>query len=174
MNLWRVGGLVDDGLDVSVETTDVGTARDLVSQGTPALLALALTSNGAPAGGHYVVAVGVRADGALLIRDPNPDFGRSSLDEYLAGFGAGGKTWQASLGAVVRLAPRTRSATGFLMAAISQPAASIPQLILEAASVAGVCGQSLDLQDAATIASGAPRHWFRGFVIAMAVRRSTS
>ena len=33
VNLWRVGGLVDDGLDVSVESTDVGTARDLVSQG---------------------------------------------------------------------------------------------------------------------------------------------
>src|SRR5258708_28768189 len=47
------------------------------------------------------------------------------------------------------------SPTGFLMAAISQPASSIQQLALDAASVAGSCGRSIDLGDAATIAAGA-------------------
>jgi uncharacterized protein (TIGR03437 family) len=151
VNLWRIGALIDGKVDVSVETPEVGTVRDLVSQGSPALLVLTLTVNGAPAGGHYVVATGIRADGAILIRDPNPDFGRGSLDEYLAGFQAGGQSWQGALGAVVRLIPKAQSATGFLMSAISQPAALIQQLTLDAASVAGPCGQPVDFPDAATL-----------------------
>ena len=79
-----------------------------------------------------------------------------SLEEYLAGFQAGGKTWQATLGAVIRLVPRTPSATGFLMAAISQPASAFQQLGIDAASVAGTCGQLIDLPDLATASSSAP------------------
>ena len=41
------------------------------------LLALALTADGAAAGGHYVVAIGIGPNGSVLIRDPSPDFGRT-------------------------------------------------------------------------------------------------
>jgi len=75
VNLWRASGTVGGGVDVSVEALDVAVARDLVAQGSPVLLGLALTANGVAAGGHYVVANGVAADGSLLIRDPNPDLG---------------------------------------------------------------------------------------------------
>ncbi len=156
VNLWRVGAVIGGGVDVSVESPDAAVVRDLVAQGSPVLLALALTANEAPAGGHYIVANGVGPDGSVLIRDPNPDFGRASLNDYVGGFVAGGKAWQASLAAAVRLLPRTPSATGFLMAAISQPASSIQQLALDAASVAGSCGRSIDLGDAATLAAAAP------------------
>ncbi|HTM49071.1 MAG TPA: Ig-like domain-containing protein [Bryobacteraceae bacterium] len=158
VNLWRVGGIVADGIDISVETPEVGAVRDLVSQGAPALIALNLTANGAPAGGHFVVAFGVTAEGSILVRDPNPDFGRNTLDEYVGGFTAGGKTWQGTPGAVVRFIPKAPAPTGFLMAALSQPPASIETLALESASIAGVCGKSMDWQDTATVsASLAPR-----------------
>jgi uncharacterized protein (TIGR03437 family) len=122
------------------------------------LLGLALTANGAPAGGHYVVATGVAADGSLLIHDPSADFGRASLSDYLTGFQAGAFTWQATLTAAVRLLPRTPSATGFLISAISQPAAVLQQLTMDVASANGTCGQAIDFQDAATItpASSSP------------------
>src|SRR2546425_4598886 len=46
----------------SVESPDAAVVRDLVAQGSPVLLALALTANGAAAGGHYVVANGIGPD----------------------------------------------------------------------------------------------------------------
>ena len=158
VNLWRIGGLVGGTLDVSVESPDPVAVRDLVSAGSPVLLGLALTANGAPAGGHYVVATGIAADGSLLIHDPSADFGRTSLNDYLTGFQAGAFTWQATLTAAVRLLPRTPSATGFLIAAISQPLTLIQQLSLDLTSARGSCGQPIDLQDAAAIlpASTAP------------------
>jgi len=80
---------------------DAAVVRDLVAQGSPVLLALALTANGAPAGGHYVVANGIGPDGSVLIRDPNPDFGRTGLNEYVAGFAAvvkpGRRLWRRRL-----------------------------------------------------------------------------
>ena len=151
VNLWRIGGLVGGTLDVSVESPDQQVVRDLVSQGSPVLLALALTANGAPAGGHYVVATGVAADGSVLIHDPSADFGRTNLNDYLTGFQAGVYNWQATLSAAVRLLPRTPSSSGFLVAAISQPAALLQQLALDVASASGSCGQPIDFQDAATI-----------------------
>ena len=144
VNLWRIGSLA--GVDVSIETPEVATVRDLVSQGSPVLLVLSLTSNGAPAGGHYVVATGVAASGDILIRDPNPTLGRASLSEYLSGFAAGSRALQGTLVGALRLVPQTRPATAFLMAAISQPPASPA---LDIASISGACGQVIDLPDAA-------------------------
>src|SRR5262249_34421937 len=145
-------------LDVSVETPDAVVARDFVSQGSPVLLALALTANGAAAGGHYVVATGVAAGGSLLIHDPSPDFAQTNLSNYLGGFLAGGLNWQGTLTAVVRLVPRPPSTSGFLISLISQPASLIQQLSLDVSSAAGTCGRSADFGDAATIApaSGTP------------------
>jgi uncharacterized protein (TIGR03437 family) len=158
VNLWRMGGLVGGKLDVSIESPDPVAVRDLVATGSPVLLGLALTANGAAAGGHYIVATGVAADGSLLIHDPSADFGRTSLNDYLTGFQAGAFTWQATLSAAVRLLPRAPSASGFLISAISQPLAAMQQLSLDVASANGSCGASIDFQDAATImpASSAP------------------
>src|SRR5262249_51895868 len=143
-NLWRTAGMVGGNLDVSVETPDAVVARDFVSQGSPVLLALALTANGAAAGGHYVVATGVAADGSLLIHDPSPDFAQTNLSNYLGGFQAGGLNWQGTLTAVARLVPRPPSTSGFLISLISQPASLIQQLSLDVSSAAGTCGRSAD------------------------------
>jgi uncharacterized protein (TIGR03437 family) len=143
VNLWRIGGMAGGRLDVSIEAPDVAAVRDLLAQGSPALLALSLTANGAPAGGHYVVAIGVAADGSVLIRDPNPGLGRASLNEYLAG----GAASQAALAGVIRLLPRTPAPGGFLVAAISQPAGALEPLALDVASAAGPCGTFADLPD---------------------------
>ena len=149
VNLWRIAGWVGGKLDVSIETPDPAAARDLVSQGSPVLLALAMTANGAPAGGHYVVATGVAADGGLLIRDPSPDFAQTNLGAYLGGFQAGGVNWQGALSGAIRLLPRAPSGTGFLAAFLSQPAGLMQQLSFDIASAAGSCGQSADFGDEA-------------------------
>ena len=39
-------------------------------------------------GSHFVVATGIASDGSLLIADPNPAFGQTSLNGYLNGFHA--------------------------------------------------------------------------------------
>ncbi len=158
VNLWRIAGLVGGNLNVSVETPDPVVVRDLVSQGSPVLLALALTANGAAAGGHYVVATGVAADGSLSIQDPSPDFAQTNFNAYLAGFQAGGLTWQGTLTGAVRLLPQAPSGTGFLVSLISQPATLIQQLSFDITSLAGSCGKSADFGDQATLvpATAAP------------------
>ncbi len=154
-NLWRIAGLVGGVLDVSIESPDVTAARDMVAQGNPALLALALTANGAPAGGHYVVATGIASDGSLLIQDPSPDFAQSSLNAYTAGFQAGGSAWEGTLSGVVRLAARAPSGSGFLVSLISQPAALMQQLSLDISSASGACGRPADFGDQATLTPAA-------------------
>jgi uncharacterized protein (TIGR03437 family) len=155
VNLWRIAGLVGGNLDVVIDTPDAGVVRDLVSQGSPVLLALALTANGAAAGGHYVVAMGVAADGSILIQDPNPDFAQTNLNAYLGGFQAGGISWQGTLSGAVRLLPRTPSGTGFLVSFLSQPASLIQQLSFDIASAVGPCGKSADFGDQATLVPAA-------------------
>lgn len=155
VNLWRIAGLVGGNLDVSVETPDPVLIRDRVSQGSPVLLALALTANGAAAGGHYVVANGVAADGSLLIHDPSPDFAQTNLNNYLGGFQAGGLNWQGTLSAAVRLVPRAPSGAGFLISLLSQPPSLLQQFSLDVSSAAGVCGRAADFGDAATISPSA-------------------
>ena len=152
VNLWRLGGLFASAVTVSVETPDPAVVRDLVAQGSPVLLALALTANGTPAGGHFVVAMGVAADGSLIIQDPSPDFAQTSLNSYLAGFTAGGQAWQATLGGAVRLLPQAPSPTGFLVSAPSQPTALLQQLTMDVSSAVGECGKTLDLLDSTGIA----------------------
>ena len=49
------------------------------------LISLALSLNGAPAGGHFVVATGIAADGSVVIQDPSPLFARTNLDRLSRG-----------------------------------------------------------------------------------------
>ena len=118
-----------------------------MAQGTPALLTLALFRNGVLAGGHFVVAIGVAADGSIVIHDPNPLFARTRLSDYSAGFSASGATWTAELKSVVQFARATPSATRFLVAALSQPPELMKSLALDVQSPAGQCGRALDLLD---------------------------
>ena len=154
-NLWRAGEFAGGGVDVVVEKAAPEAVRDAVAQGSPVLLALALTSNGAAAGGHYVVATAVADNGSIIVHDPNPDFARASLWDYLEGFTAGGRAWKGTLVGALRLAPRVPPATRFLLAAVSQPPALMQALALDAGSAVGACGLPLDLPDAAVF-NGAP------------------
>jgi uncharacterized protein (TIGR03437 family) len=156
VNLWRAGEFAGGGVDVVVEKAALEPVRDAVAQGEPVLLALALAADGAPAGGHYVVATAVAENGTILVHDPNPDFARASLWDYLEGFTAGGRAWKGTLVGAVRLAPRAPAPSRFLLAAISQPPALLQALSLDASSAAGACGLPLDLPDAAVPSAGAP------------------
>ncbi len=110
VNPWRVPAFVGNAVDLSPPVAAAVTAvliigpppdlvtlllnqvRDLVSQGTPVLIALSITAGGAPQGAHFVVATGVAADGGISIFDPNPVYGRTQLNDYLTGFANNGQT----------------------------------------------------------------------------------
>jgi uncharacterized protein (TIGR03437 family) len=149
VNLWRVGEFVNGALDVSTEQPDANTVRDLLAAGSPVLLELALSADGNPAGGHSVVAIGVGDSGQILIQDPSPAFAQTSLDGYGAGFVVNGHTFTGQLQSAVRLLPRAPSPTRFLLTAISQPSDLMQNLTLEARSIAGLCGRSIDITDSA-------------------------
>lgn len=143
VNLWRVGAFIGNSLSVSVEQPDLNHVRDLLAQGYPVLLALSLNSSGVPVGGHYVVGMGVAADGGVTIMDPNPAFGRPNLNDYLSGLGGVSGT---VVGAV-RLVPRAPVTSGFLVAGGT---------VFDVISPAGACGTNLDLPAVAATAGAAP------------------
>jgi len=154
VNLWRAAEFTG-GVDVAVLAPTAAAAADTVAQGSPALLSLALSRNGAPAGGHFVVATGVAADGSIVIQDPSAYFGRTSLTDYLRGFNSAGIAWTGELRGVVQLAPRNPAATRFLAGAVSQLPDVIKALALDIRSTAGACGTPLDLLDSVD-GSGTP------------------
>lgn len=156
VNLWRLGQFVGGAADISVEKTDQVSIRDLVAQGAPVLIALSLTADGVPAGGHFVVGTGVAADGSILIHDPNPTFARASLSDYLAGFSAASHAWQATVTGAFRVVPGTPAPTRFLVASVSQPPALMQNLTMTVASVAGACGKAVDITDAAVTGGAIP------------------
>lgn len=155
VNLWRAAQFTG-GVDVTVATAAASSVADLVAQGEPVLLSLGLSNNGVAAGGHFVTAVGVAADGSLVIEDPNPLFARTSLNDYLNGFAAGGGNWRGTLLGAVRFAVRGPSATRFLASALSQPAALMSKMALSVSSAAGVCGATLQMQDTVDSSGNAP------------------
>jgi uncharacterized protein (TIGR03437 family) len=154
VNLWRAAEFTG-GVDVTAQTPALATIADLVEQGEPLLLSLGLSLNGTLAGGHFVVAIGIAADGAIVIQDPSPLYARTNLNDYLNGFTAAGGTWKADLQGVVRFALHSPSGTRFLVGALSQPASLMQSLALEVDSAAGACGVPLDLLDAVD-SSGTP------------------
>ena len=146
VNLWRAADFTT-GVNVTVESPTSQAIADLLTQGSPALVSLALSFNGTLSGGHFVVAIGVAADGSIVIQDPSPLFARANLNDYLNGFTAAGGTWTAALRGVVQFAPAAPSATRFMLAALSQPPALMQSLALSVQSPAGACGPPLDLLD---------------------------
>lgn len=155
VNLWRAAQFTG-GLDVTVIPSTVAAIDDLVSQGEPVLLSLGLSLNGASAGGHFVVATGVAADGSIVIQDPSPLFARSNLGDYLNGFQAAGGTWTGSILGAVRFATQTPSTTRFLLGALSQPAAVMSKLAFDVSSSSGACGAPLQMLDMVDASGHAP------------------
>jgi uncharacterized protein (TIGR03437 family) len=154
VNLWRAAEFTGS-VDVEVAAPGIAAIADLVAQGSPVLLSLGLWLNGAAAGGHYVVATGIAADGSVVIQDPSPLFARTSLTDYLTGFNAAGGAWKADLRGVSRFALRSPLSTRFLVAALSQPAPLMQTLSTAIASAAGACGTPLEMLDSVD-ASGSP------------------
>jgi uncharacterized protein (TIGR03437 family) len=136
VNLWRLAEFVNGNLEVVPERADPGAIRDLVAEGSPVLVALALESEGAGLGAHFVVATGVRSDGAVVIHDPNPALGRSVLEDYLAGFPIAGRMVKGRIASALRLLPRSAPAGGFLVIS--------PDGNVEISSIAGACGQIVE------------------------------
>jgi uncharacterized protein (TIGR03437 family) len=155
VNLWRAADFTG-GVDVVAIAPSTSAIADLLAQGYPALLSLELSRNGASAGGHFVVATGVAADGSVVVQDPNPFLARTSLNDYLGGFSAGGSTWRATLGGVVQFALRPPAATRFLVGALSQPAALMQSLALAVQSPVGACGIPVELLDSVDSSGASP------------------
>jgi uncharacterized protein (TIGR03437 family) len=155
VNLWRAAEFTG-GVDVTAQNPVLAGIADLVAQGEPLLLSLGLSLNGAPAGGHFVVAIGIAADGSIVIQDPSPLFARTNLNDYLNGFTVGGATWTGGLRGVARFALRSPSGTRFMVGALSQPASLMQSLAMDVNSAAGACGVPLDLPDAVDSAGNPP------------------
>jgi uncharacterized protein (TIGR03437 family) len=155
VNLWRAAEFTG-GVDVTAQNPALASIADLVEQGEPLLLSLGLSLNGTPAGGHFVVATGIGADGSIAIQDPSPLFARANLNEYLNGFTAGGGTWTGGLRGVARFAVRSPSGTRFMVGALSQPASLMQSLAMGVNSAAGACGVPLDLVDAVDTSGNPP------------------
>ncbi|MEO8595056.1 MAG: papain-like cysteine protease family protein [Candidatus Solibacter sp.] len=147
VNLWRAAEFTG-GAAVEVAPATPSVIADFLAQGSPVLLSLALSKNGAAAGGHFAVATGIAADGSITIQDPSPLFARTALAEYLTGFTAGGAAWKANVIGVARFALDTPESMGFLLAAISQPGALMQSLATAVNSAAGACGTKFDAFDA--------------------------
>jgi uncharacterized protein (TIGR03437 family) len=145
-NLWRAAEFTG-GADVEVAAPIPAAIADFLAQGSPALLSLAMSLNGAPAGGHFVVATGIDTDGSILIQDPSPLFTRTRLADYLNGFTAARGVWKASVLGVARFALRSPVSTRFLVEVLSQPAALLQSLATDITSAAGSCGQPFELFD---------------------------
>jgi len=155
VNLWRAAEFTG-GVDVRAQNPALATIADLVAQGEPLLLSLGLSLNGTLAGGHFVVAIGIAADGSIVIQDPSPLFARTNLNDYLNGFTVGAGTWTAGLRGVVRFALSSPSGTRFMVGALSQPASLMQSFALAVNSAAGSCGLPLDLLDAVDSSGNPP------------------
>jgi uncharacterized protein (TIGR03437 family) len=126
---------------VFVESTALDHVRDLINSGSPVAILLNLAVDGTVSGGTTVDAIGISDDGSIIIEDPNPSFGRSSLNDYLNGFSAQGHQIVGVAAAVLRIgtASLPASAMPFTISSPIQAGAAI-------ASPAGMCSL-LDVPD---------------------------
>jgi uncharacterized protein (TIGR03437 family) len=155
VNLWRAVEFTG-GVNVTAQNATLATIADLVAQGEPLLLSLGLSLNGTLAGGHFVVAIGIAADGSIVIQDPSPLYARTNLNDYLNGFTVGAGTWTGGLRGVVRFALRSPSGRRFMVGALSQAASLMQSMALEVNSAAGACGVPVDLLDAVDSSGNPP------------------
>jgi uncharacterized protein (TIGR03437 family) len=143
VNLWRVGAFLSNSLSVQIEPFTSTAIGNLVAAGTPVLVALSLGNLGS----HFVVAIGINADGSLQIADPNPVFAQTNLNAYLNGFTAGGQTIQGTVTGAVLLTPQAPISPGFMVAS------NAPVTLT---SSAGSCGPTLQFPGVAAVAGTTP------------------
>ncbi len=134
---------------MSIQTPSLSDISDLLNAGSPLVLELALTQDGAVAGSTTVNAIGANADGSIVILDPNSSFGNTSLATYLNGFSAAGHTIQATVAAVIPRVPPPPPRPGFVVAS------PVVATAAAASSASGNC-PSLDLADPATAGQPVP------------------
>lgn len=128
------------------------TIRDWLAEGDPVLLAMKMTAGGQPAGMHFIVARGIAANGGVLAFDPSPLFGRSSLNDFLTDFIAGGRVWRGTLVSTARLRLRPPGANFFYVRSTAT---------FQAQASAGACSTTQDWWDraAASASSREPQPW---------------
>jgi uncharacterized protein (TIGR03437 family) len=148
LNLWRLAAFVNGAIDVVPIAGELDTIRDALGRGVPALLALSVSTGETALGSHFVVALGVTSSGGVLIHDPNSNWGRTQLGDYLNGFSTAGRPYKATLVAALELAPRTPSALGFLVVTAGVP--------VEVTSVQGACGFGIGWPDTAVAPGEVP------------------
>jgi uncharacterized protein (TIGR03437 family) len=115
VNLPRALAFTGNAADLEAVNPELAAIRDALNQRWPVLLGLMLRSGDQDRGAHYVVATGVGADGGIVIHDPSPDWNRTGLAEYLAGFSALGRSWTGRLLHALRLRLGPRAPRGFLV-----------------------------------------------------------
>ncbi len=120
VNLARVPAFAGASAVFEFGTPRLETIRDWLAEGDPVLLALHMTANSIPVGTHYIVARGIAANGGILTFDPSTFFGRSSLNDFLIDFSAGGRVWRGSLVSTVRLRRGPPGPNYFYMLASAQ------------------------------------------------------
>ncbi len=143
VNLWRLKEFVANSVDVAAAGPGEQQIRDALAQGAPVLLALSLTVDQTPAGTHFVNAIGVAADGAILIHDPNAVLNRSRLADYTGGFSIAGRNFKAAVIDAIRFFTRQPSPSPFLVTSAN---ASI-----SVRTEAGECGRGVTWQSAAVV-----------------------
>ncbi|MBI4892388.1 MAG: hypothetical protein HY821_17320 [Acidobacteria bacterium] len=149
VNLFRVPMFVGGAADLEVGEPTLETIRDWLSAGSPVLVSLRMTANGAPAGMHHVVATGVAANGGIVSFDPGDFFGQNSVNALLSEFSAGGRTWSGALASVARLVLKPAPTAGFFVTAGEA---------FSVVSPAGPCPLSFRWLDRAATQSSASDH----------------
>jgi len=127
VNLWRLGGFVNNALTVRPEIAEDTRVRDLIAEGLAPIVAIRLFAGDRLIGSHFAVAIGVSGNGAILLQDSL--FARESLTEYTVGFNG----IRGELSGVVSLVPRAPATAGFLIAATGLSNVQTPD---------GACGQN--------------------------------
>lgn len=140
-NPWSATGFAGIRGGVSVETATRDRLYDLIATGVPVLVGLSVTVGGVQSGMTYVVATGVVPDGSIQISDSA--FGRGSLNDYLYGFTSStGKTYLATIAALLRINPTQQAPAGFVVGATARANMNL-------GGPAGACNAALNLFDAA-------------------------
>ena len=134
LNLWRLGSFTGAPIRVTPVEPAADAVRDALAAGRPVLLALNLTVAGAPAGAHFVTAMGVNATSGILVRDPNPKLARPAFEDYAAGFLSEAGAARAALAAALVVEPDPGATPGFLVSGAA--------VDFDLTSVSGRCGQT--------------------------------
>ncbi|MEZ5401999.1 MAG: hypothetical protein R2729_20165 [Bryobacteraceae bacterium] len=153
LNPWRLASFVNGALDLVPVNPSAEAVRDALAQDVPVLLALEMRSGETLAGSHFLVAIGVAADGGIVVHDPNPALSRSVLADYLSGLSLNGRPLQATLAGAIRLAGGAPSALGFLVSS-TEPAASEAANPAAVSAPSGPCGFTAAWPDIALSAAG--------------------